>query len=400
MTYSGYVYLLKWTQRLVLFKIAIERHQNERLQLLLLKCLLTAVLISGSMLSSAQHIQYTHRDHTLSQIIGSDIEWMTYEKPILEGLDNGIYWFKIELSRTDQTQFIRLPSAHLIDCQLYRDHESIPVLPKTRYYAFEIAPLEKEATFYLKVDAIKEAFIPITISTDQAYQSSKNRNLYIYFAFYGFMLAIILFSLISFFQYRDHTYLLYILLTIGVNWPPAIHEGLFSFFLSPTTVNFFLEPLSHLLCGIFSALFTYQYLNLSQDKNRFIPIVGTIMGIGFLAFLSYLYSRSYELFISLDILMMIVLTVCMSYGIMNFTRNDYAKFFTIALFPLLIAAYDFYIFPAFGFKLLGLTLDQYRIGNVIELVVFTIAIGYRGRMLSTEKEKMQQKIQLLTENKN
>ena len=44
---------------------------------------------------SAQKITYIHQNKSLQEIQQSNIKWENYEKPIYEGMDNGIYWFKI-----------------------------------------------------------------------------------------------------------------------------------------------------------------------------------------------------------------------------------------------------------------------------------------------------------------
>ncbi len=357
------------------------------------------IYLSGFTLTTpteTHQIFFTQQDKSLDQIQESQLEWSDYKNPIFNGTNNGIYWFKIAIHSINEPHVIRVANAHITDYQFYYRNQTLEPMANQRYLAYKIDQAHSHDLFYLKVNCEKEANIPITIHSLSHYRSLNSRNWNIYFAYYGFMLAIVLFSLLSYFQYQDNTYLFYIMLTIGVNIPPAIHEGLFNLVMSPKMVNYIFEPIAHLLCGTFSALFTYKYLRLSLHNNRFTTIVTFFIVLGLASAILFMYFKSYPFFIALDMIMMVILSICAIYGVLNFNRNNYAKFFCIALCPLLLAAYDFYIFPVFGIKLLGLTLDQYRIGNVIELIVFTVAIGFRGKLLATENRNMRLAIRKLS----
>ena len=54
------------------------------------------ILLISSFSINAQKFHYTHQNKSLERIQENSIDWISYTAPIYNGLDNGVYWFKIE----------------------------------------------------------------------------------------------------------------------------------------------------------------------------------------------------------------------------------------------------------------------------------------------------------------
>lgn len=308
-----------------------------------------------------------------------------------------MYWFRISQIEGDENRVLRIPNSHIVEATLYGANGSTKQLSDYRYLGFLIGSIQNDDVYYLKIDCEKEAIIPIEILSESEHESKEGFKKLVLAAYYGFILAVILFNLNFYFHYRDDTYLYYILLMVSVNIPPAIKDGIFNLIVSPHIVVNFLEPLSHIICGVAGALFTYKYLDLSKIKKTFFRVVSGVIGLSLFFLVSFLVTQNFGLYVLVDTSVLLLLSICVGFGIAKFRKSPFARFFTIAYFPLLLAAYDSYFFTSLGIEFLRLNLDQYRIGTGLELVVFTVAIGYKGRIVARENRQMRIKLKEFTE---
>lgn len=363
----------------------------------ILCCLLVFVLFSTT--ATASTLAYVRGDMPLTELNELlDSEWTSFEDEVYNGLNNGTYWVRVVLDSLEATKVVlRVPNSHITDTELYYKGEGIETIKNYRYNGFLIESPKKGEAYFLKVNCEREAIIPIEVLPLAQHEESVDYRRLIFAAYYGFVLAVILFNLNFFFHYRDDTYLYYLFLMVAVNLPPAIKDGVFSLVISPNVVANYLEPLSHILCGLAAALFTYRYLDLARVKSPFVRVSGILVFIGLALFSAYRFSGNFLFYVLLDVSVLLLLTVCVALGVNKFRKSAFARFFTLAYFPLLIAAYDSYLCTSLGIEFLRLSLDQYRAGTGLELVVFTIAIGYKGRIVARENKEMRRKLKEYTE---
>jgi len=87
----------------------------------------------------AQEIFYTHQNKTLQEIKETNTGWVKYNTPVYEGLNNGIYWFKI-ITNSSSHQILSIPESHISKTSLYYKNKLIPRQQDTRYITYNLLP--------------------------------------------------------------------------------------------------------------------------------------------------------------------------------------------------------------------------------------------------------------------
>jgi len=359
-------------------------------------CLLVFVLHATTV--TATSLAYVRGSISLTEVNElPETAWISFEGEVYNGLNNGVYWVRIVLDSLEaKTAVLRVPNSHINDARLYYRGDSVQTLSNYRYTGFQINQPRRGDVCFLRVNCEKEAIIPIEILPLRDHERSMVFQRLIFAAYYGFVLAVILFNLNFFFYYRDDTYLYYLFLMVAVNIPPAIKDGLFNLIFHPTIVADYIEPLSHMLCGVAAVLFTFKYLDLVKLRSQFFKTAGFLVLAGLVLFFTFLITKNFSFYVWLDVSVLALLTMCVGLGISQFSKSAFARFFTLAYFPLLVAAYDSYLCTSLGIEFLQLSLDQYRLGTGLELFVFTVAIGYKGRIVARENKEMRLKLKEYT----
>ncbi|MEQ8471344.1 MAG: 7TM diverse intracellular signaling domain-containing protein [Marinoscillum sp.] len=344
----------------------------------------------------SQDIRYIHRDLSYDQVTGlGDDQWLVLKEDIYEGLDNGVYWFQIK-ALPEGNLILHVPSAHIFHTKLYYGQTEIGQIPNNRFPSFRISKDKKREPYYLKVTCKKEAIIPVRISEEQAYHHAySNQNIYLGL-YYGIVLAVIMFNLFSFINYRNKTYLYYVLVLISTTLGLACSDGLNIWLINDHWIHVYLEPFFNLCVGISIMLFATIYLQLDKYLPKIQRVGGLAVLISIILFITYLYSGNFLIFSITEISILIVLSIYWFSAIYLFKKNVYARFFSIAYGIILFSSFDFYISPHFGLHVLDLNLNQFRIGAIAEMVVFTYAIAYQGKELLIEKQKITEKIKNYT----
>lgn len=349
-------------------------------------------ILGGYLSAFTQDITYLHRDLTYDQVTTlSEEHWIDLEEDIYQGLNNGVYWFRIQsLPKTELILYIQ--SAHIFETQLYHNQTEIPQITNNRFPAFELHTDQASAPYYLKVTCRKEAVIPVRISEAQTYHLIySNKNLYLGL-YYGMVLAVIMFNMFSFINYRSKTYLYYVLVLLSTTLGLACSDGLNVWLLNDHWIHLYLEPFFNLCVGISIVLFATIYLQLDKYLPK-LQLVGMLAALVSVAlFITYLFSGNFLIFSITEISILIVLTIYWFSAIYLFKKSVYARFFSIAYGLILFCSFDFYISPHFGLHVLDLNLNQFRVGAIAEMVVFTFAIAYQGKELLRENEKITEEI--------
>ena len=152
--------------------------------------------------------------------------------------------------------------------------------------------------------------------------------------------------------------------------------------------------LLNICLSIFGTLFVYAAFNLKKYFPNFKYIFFPIILISIFFYVLYLNTwdykwSSYGRICYLSILVLLLLT-----AIICSFKQVYARFFVLA-YSTLLTCHVLYLLPvAFGYKDFGFNEWHYKIGSVIEMLVFMTAIPYRYRVLSTKKTTLEEKISL------
>lgn len=354
--------------------------------------LLLFFLISFSTFS--QTIFYTYNDLLLEEI-ESYQNWKPLEKPIYNGFENGIYWFKISLPKSSEKRVIAIPESHITIAHLFKESTKIDKYSnKTRYVRFHIPPSTEKQIYYLKVNCLLEGRIPISIKTINKYYDDEQKEFWIIGLYQGIVLCIILINLFSYVNIKDKMYLHYIFMVIGMSFNAFFKDGVFALLLGHDFSTGRLELIINSIVVVSSIFFTNSYLQLenypSTKKYKNIGISFVIIAL--VINIIYQFTGSFTLFTISSIILVIPLDVFWLISIVLWKKSNYAKFFAIAYGLPLLLAHDYYIIPYFGIHGLDLSVNFYKLGSIFEMMVFTFAIMYQTKQLKEENRSMRKKI--------
>lgn len=361
---------------------------------LILRPLLFATLffIFSSSTASESSITYLHKDIPLSEITASNLEWNPFAKRIYNGFDNGVYWFKVESLGSDLDQILTIPESHITRASLHYNGNEIDKLTNARYISFKLQSNTEKHVYYLQVNCLKEARIPIEIKTYDEYHQSE-LNEYIVIGLYcGIVLSILLFNLFSYFSFNNKMYLLYMFMVLGMSANAIYKDGLIALLFGIEGINEVLEPPINAILVISSVFFTSSYLNLNNRLKK-VKILGiSVAMLSIITNIGFQVTNSFLLFSMTAILHLLSLNIYWSAGVILWKKSYYARFFAIAYGVPLLFAHDYYISPHFGITGLGLPPVLYKIGSVFEMVIFTYAIMYQIKKLAKENTSIREKL--------
>jgi DNA-binding CsgD family transcriptional regulator len=364
-----------------------------------LKYLLTFIVIIFLQASTfaQSNISYIHKDISVGFITDTSINWQELKEPIYNGFDNGVYWFKIVLNSSVNERIISIPESHISRVRLFVNQKEIKMLQPARYVAFSIPYSEKKTTCYLRVNCLLEARIPIEIKQKNAYFNDELVEYAITGIYLGFVLAIIVFSLFSYFSFGNITYLLYLFMVIGMSANAFYKDGLLAYFIGVNSINEVLEPVINLIVPISAIFFTVSYLEIQEKLKRLKILALSMVVITILIVVAYQLTGNFVLFTAAAILNLCSLTIFLSAGFILWNKSFYARFFAIAYGVPLLLAYDYYIFPHFGIKVLNLPLNFYKTGSILEMIIFTYGIMYQAKKINKENREMRNKLIAFTD---
>lgn len=310
------------------------------------------------------------------------------KEKIYQGTDNGCFWFIIQADPTLGNQLLTIPHTHISRAKLFKNGVEIRPLDATRHISFDLKNNEKKNQYLLWINCVKEANIPISILPKNTYIQKEGNQRLIIGLYYGVVLSVIIFNLFSFFNYRNITYLYYVFMLVSLALTMSYRDGMSMLFIGNTTMNEKIEPLYHLCVGVSGAVFATNYVRLNHHLPKLQYVGVPAIGISFLFYFCYLFTNNFILFIITEIAILVALTIYWGACAYLYKKSVYAKVFTIGYGLILILAYDFYISSHVGLHVLDLTTNQFRIGSIVEMVVFTYAIIYQGKILANENKKM------------
>lgn len=326
--------------------------------------------------------------------------WVPLKEDIYEGLNNGIYWFRLELSPADHARIITIPESHITQAILYLNNQKIEPLPR-RYLTFKVESNKNKVIYHLRVNCHLDARIPIRIYEQEEFQTRANKEFLIIGMYYGIVLSILFINLFSYVSFRNVTYGQYMLMAFGMAFNAFYKDGLLFQLIGRHGLVEVIEPTINSIVPITAIWFTNSYLSFGKDRPiLYRTSVGLVLFSQVLNITLLLSGAGVLLFTFIDLVILIALDTYWITGISMWKKSFEAKLFTIAYGIPLFFAHDYYLFPHFGIKFLNLGPDWYKIGSVFEMVIFTYAIINQARRLEQENEEMKRKILAYTEQIN
>lgn len=315
------------------------------------------------------------------------------------------YWFIINyknLKNTDIEQYFGFDIACFETADLfYKDSTTwvhikngllVPI-EKRKVYGrlpgFEVTfkPYE-EKTLYLHLHSkyLVPTEIVSTLTTN--FKKTEQKFLFVYWFYIGAAFSILLYNLLLFIQLRDKVYLYYVLyVTCLLIWI-SLDSGLFLYFNSNINLYYFLSIGSPAM-AFFLTLFTRELLKFRQvskwiDNSLIIMSVTYLIITILVAFDVYYYQ--FLGFIAMPFTLFLLFFGV--YGIIK--KLPLSKFYVLASSLYIIGLFMYASLTLNAIPYNPFTRYAFMIGSFLELIVFSLALGYKIKLIQAEKLTFQE----------
>ena len=288
-----------------------------------------------------------------------------------------------DLYYKDSTDWIHIKNGLLIPIEKREVYGRLP--------GFEVSfkPYEGK-TLYLHLHSKYLVPTEIVSTSTTTFKKTDQKYLFVYWFYIGAAFSILLYNLLLFIQLRDKVYLYYILyVTCLLIWI-SLDTGLFLYFNSNIKVYYFLSIGSPTM-AFFLTLFTREILKIRQvskwmDTSLIVMSVIYLIIAILVAFDVYYYQ-----FLGL---------IAMPFTLFLLFVGVYGMIKKLPLSKFYVLASSLYIIGLFMYAGLTLNLIPYTpltrygfmIGSFLELIVFSLALGYKIKLIQAEKLKFQEEI--------
>ena len=154
----------------------------------------------------------------------------------------------------------------------------------------------------------------------------------------------------------------------------------------------FLMIINYVLIAFFSSKFANSYLFLERYFPNFKKIAYVVGIIIIFCATVYLITEEVNYFILLNSLVFTLFFVFWFAGVLLFKKNFYTKAFVLAYVIILFSGIDFFILKRLGLNLIKSDISIIKIGGIVEMIVLSLAVLYRMKILKSENAFMKNEI--------
>lgn len=346
--------------------------------------------------------QGTHTLHTIQNAIFKNV---TSDIPN-SGYTTSVIWLKMNvLMKTENSWYLEIDNPRLNEVTLYVLHksktvytqrlgdafpfESYSIPDRSPVFSLPLVP-NQSYTLYLRAVSTEDLKFPLMLwEGRQLYAHLAGKNL-IWGIYFGFILLITLYNFFLWFMTRDLIYGHYCLYVLFFG---AFQFSLYGFGYQYVWRNSVFNDRSHLfflgLSGVFLTLFSLSFLEpykLFPWLKLFMKTAAYVFAAGFTACLFWYNSYINVVFIAAAAVMVGI--QCYSAVGLAWAGSKMAQLYLVASGMLSVAVL------VVGMKNLGWipaeNQDYYLMaGSMFEIVLFSLALGYRLRSMQLEKIRQQ-----------
>jgi DNA-binding CsgD family transcriptional regulator len=192
--------------------------------------------------------------------------------------------------------------------------------------------------------------------------------------------------------FDDAAFIYYSLFLFSTSFGLFVTDGMLNFIgFTEGTIDF-LIVLAYTLVAFFSSKFSSNYLQLDvyYPKLKLLPyaIGSAILILGSF----YLVTDNFIFLIAISILVFSVFLIYWLAGVTLFKKNVFIKVFTFAFVVIFLLSVNYYVFKVFGISSASLNATNIKLGGFIEMIVLSLAVIYRMKVLKKENRFMRHKI--------
>lgn len=337
------------------------------------------------------------KDQLFSITTINNAQFKPFLKAINEGGNNGLYWIKIKANAHDK-YIIQVGNNHILNSRLYVQGKTISPIPSHSFITYEV--MNVNYPIYLKVQALKEAYIPIKVFNKNEFLLHEQKQMIIVGLFYGFALMVIIVNLFYYFNFHDRSFIYYALFLISVGITFGHRDGFMQFLGVSKQFSYYSDVFMHTVTGFLGSIFAIEYLQLKKNFPKFIYSLYFVIAISLIFDVLFLYSNDFKYFVLSDVFIYYVFIGCWFVSLLLFKKYSYAVYFCIAYSLMVVLVFAFFIAPSFGMASTAVDENVLKIGAYFEMLIITFAVVVRMRTLQDENQHMHDEIIAYTQQLN
>ncbi|WP_066054140.1 7TM diverse intracellular signaling domain-containing protein [Robertmurraya korlensis] len=332
------------------------------------------------------------------------------------GYKSSVYWMRFEIDNQQRTEryILEFPYAPHDSITLYEptvgnEYTSLyggDLLPfserdrKHRHVTFELTLAEKEtSTYYVRIKSEGSLQLSVVLWDEEAFSEKGLREYLLFGIYYGATLVMVAYNIFLYSSLRLRSYLWYVLLIFAVSMTQLTLNGFAYQFLWPDFPwwNNRSIVFSIALSNLAGALFVNKFLevrNYARVWSRILQVL-SVLNMGIIGVLLLSYPLALHLVTLSTILFIpVVLTttiLCWKRG------NKAARFLFFAWFIFLLTGLISSLSDAGILPLNIYTRHASLIGSLIEMILLSLALADRVKIIQMEKENAERATLLLNE---
>jgi len=174
---------------------------------------------------------------------------------------------------------------------------------------------------------------------------------------------------------------------------PFYKDGVSALLFGLTGINEAFEAIVSGIVAIGGIYFTASYFKMHREMPKTWKLAIFAIITAYICSLIFLGTRTLFFFAASHILLIIALDIFVLSAIMLWKKSIYARFFAIAYGIPLIAAHEYFVSPYFAIPLFNVPLGFFKLGSVIEMIIFSYAITLQTKRLINKNNLL--KIELI-----
>lgn len=388
-----------------LYCLILFSHSVKAQERILISSITASAVITDQVSYFKTNDQYTIDQ--VKQLPNSDWFQIAKGATLNNGYTSNTVWVKIpiELTKKQADKWILHIDYHTLDTvhlffsnsqEFVRSGRAYPFLYNNEYghsgYAFSLSNLQLgENILYLKVNSRGPLALPMRISeTNAFYQASESKHIY-YGVYLGCLLVMIFYNLFIYFSFRDINYFYYVLTiicTLGIFMTTAGYSQ--KYILQDQVIfNGFFTRMMMGLVVITTAIFTRSFLN----TKKYAPLLDKLLKISAgLAVVAIILVATNIKASATNTLVSIHSPLLLISGIIVWRKgNEYARFYVFAWSFYIIGGILITLRNAGVFPINLITTHSAEIGSVIEVILLSLALSDRYRIIKREKAELVQR---------
>jgi DNA-binding CsgD family transcriptional regulator len=308
------------------------------------------------------------------------------------GIDNGIYWFKIDAIDLPRS-IIELHASHAKEVSLYdANGKEIGPMDATRYPSFFIINKIIEYPLYLKANFPLEANFPIHILDEASFAKEEKNSLLGIGFFYGTALALLLATIIFLLITKNRQFLFYGILITAVCISIMTRDNILYFFNAKPSIISSVELFGHFLVGLCATGYVFRYLKIRKGKQLIQYAFITISSISGISLCIYWIFNTHWSFLLTDFTSIVGVLLLWMLTLNNAKNTKYLPLMiTIYTIDIIILT-DAFFLHGLGVSILHLSSLQLSIVALVNFTLIAISLIFSFRNIQGKTVIMKHQI--------